>query len=168
LHAGGSGDHYLQGERSSFSTIAPTALLSGYLNLFNAHRLRHSLFKMFTMEVTCTLKLCKDDGDPDYGLWLESSGTYDIDSIHYVAAGNEPHTTEGAHYRVVLKVESNTGNGPYHHPVLHTVHLGGLADPNKAAELTVDMMAGNARVGGGKVKLSSAEQTSRPKPWEKQ
>lgn len=115
------------------------------------------------MEVTCTLKLTYEllaDSNHDY--WLESSGTYDIDSIHYVAAGHQPYTSESGHYNIVLKVESNNGNGPFHHPVLHTVHLGVLADPNKTAELTVDMMAGNTRVGGGKVKLSSAEQTTRP------
>jgi hypothetical protein len=120
------------------------------------------------MIVTPTLKLCFDAGDPDFGYWLESSGTYNIDIIHYVSAGNgafSPTADGEGNYHLVLLLNSNPGNGPCHHPVLHTAVLGKLADAKGSAGIIVDLKSGNQRVGGGEVKLSSAEQTSRPIPF---
>ncbi len=117
------------------------------------------------MEVNSLIVLKADFNLNPIPYWIDASTTYDTDQYELRANGNvafEATQDDNGDYHLELLIAECTSSQQLEHPILHSVDLGNLTSSGSGCEVIVDVTCNNVRVGGGIVRLASAEQTSRP------
>lgn len=117
------------------------------------------------MEVNSTLKLFSDFDCSPFEYWVTSSSTYDTSVYRFKSKGNvtfDPTQDDNGNYGLVLLVVACTSSEEPSHPIEHIVDLGAISSSGSECSVIVDVYCNNARIGGGIVRLATAEQGTRP------